>query len=135
MSILKKAFVFIFLATCSSALYAQKGPVFQFKDKQDTHDFGKVKEGTKVEHLFEFTNVGDQPLQIIKVDASCGCTVPDWQPKTPILPGKTGSIKVVFNTQGHPGLAYKEVTIKSNAVLPDKSKERYTVVLKGEVVK
>jgi len=121
------------MALSTTFAFAQKGPVFQFKEK-DIYEFGKVKEGAKVEHVFEFTNVGDQPLQIIKVEATCGCTVPDWQPKTPVLPGKTGTIKVIFNTQGNPGLAYKEVTIKSNAVTPDK-KPRYTLVLKGEVTK
>lgn len=121
------------MALSTSFTFAQKGPVFQFKE--ETYDFGKVKEGASVEHTYEFKNVGDQPLQIVKVDASCGCTAPDWSPKTPILPGKTGTIKVVFNTQGHPGAALKEVTIKSNAVLPDKNKERFTLLLKGEVLK
>lgn len=123
----------ILIASSTAFTYAQKGAAFQFKNN-DIYDFGKVKEGAKVEHDFEFKNVGDLPLQIIKVDASCGCTVPDWQPKTPILPGKSGMIKVVFNTAGNPGTAYKEVTIKSNAVVPG-NKARYTIVLKGEVTK
>lgn len=131
----KILFSFALLASTSGILFAQKGPVFQFKDNQEIFDFGKVKEGASVEHIYEFKNIGDQPLQIVKIDASCGCTAPDWQPKTPILPGKTGTIKVVFNTKGHPGLAYKEITIKSNAILADKNKERLTIVLKGEVTK
>lgn len=131
---MKKIIASLLLISVSTAFtYAQKGAVFQFKSS-DIYEFGKVKEGAKVEHEFEFTNVGDLPLQISKVDASCGCTVPDWQPKTPVLPGKTGKIKVIFNTQGNPGQAYKEVTIKSNAVVPD-NKSRYTLVLKGEVTK
>ena len=113
--------------------YAQKGPKFEFKDKNDTYDFGTVKEGEKVVHVYEFKNVGDQPLMILKAEAGCGCTTPEW-PKTPVLPGKTGTIKVTFNTAGKVGPAYKDVTIKSNAVLDDKSKDRYTLILKGNVV-
>jgi hypothetical protein len=112
--------------------YAQKGARFEFKDKNDTYDFGTVKEGEKVVHVYEFKNAGDQPLMILKAEAGCGCTTPEW-PKTPVMPGKTGTIKVTFNTAGKAGPAYKDVTIKSNAVLADKSKERYTLILKGNV--
>lgn len=122
------------VAGSAVAVHAQKGAKFEFKDKNDTYDFGTAKEGEKVVHVFEFRNAGDQPLQILKVDAGCGCTVPEW-PKTPIMPGKSSAIKVTFNTAGKVGPAYKDVTIKSNAVLADKSKERYTLILKGSVVK
>lgn len=119
----------VLIATASVAAQAQK---FEFKDKNDTYDFGTAKEGEKVVHVFEFRNSGDKPLQILKVEAGCGCTTPEW-PKTPIMPGKSSSIKVTFNTAGKPGPAYKDVTIKSNAILSDKNKERYTIVLKGNV--
>jgi len=132
---MKKILASLFLlVAAATALYAQKGPRFEFKDKNDTYDFGTVKEGEKVVHVFEFKNAGDQPLQILRVEAGCGCTTPEW-PKTPIMPGKTGAIKVTFNTAGKPGPAYKDITIKSNAVLADKSKERYTLILKGNVTK
>lgn len=124
----------IFIAATTTVTYAQKGALFQFNDKNDTYDFGKVKEGEKVEHVYEFKNIGDQPLQILRVDASCGCTQPDWT-KTPVLPGKTGKVSVVFNSADKVGRTIKEITIQSNAVLPDKAKERYTLYLKGEVTK
>ncbi|MFT4062119.1 MAG: DUF1573 domain-containing protein [Edaphocola sp.] len=113
---------------------AQQGAKFQFKDKNDTYDFGTVKEGAKVEHNFEFTNVGNQPLIILKAEAGCSCTMADW-PKTPIAPGKTGAIKVTFNSEGKPGPAIKEITIKSNAVLPKPTMQRYSITLKGTVDK
>lgn len=119
----------------SGAAFAQQnGAVFQFKDANATYDFGKVKEGTKVEHDYMFTNVGNQPLQILKVDASCGCTTPEW-PKRPIMPGKSEKIKVTFNSAGNVGKTIKEISIQSNAVLPDKHQQRFTITLKGEVVK
>ncbi|WP_118976857.1 DUF1573 domain-containing protein [Taibaiella koreensis] len=125
---------FMIVAASTAVVHAQKGAKFEFKDKNDAYDFGTVKEGEKVVHVFEFKNAGDQPLQILKVEAGCGCTTPEW-PKTPVMPGKSSSIKVTFNTAGKVGPAYKDVTIKSNAVLADKSKERYTLILKGSVIK
>lgn len=130
---MKKMMMALLLVMAATvAGYAQKGAKFEFKDKNDTYDFGTVKEGEKVVHVFEFKNSGDQPLMILKVEAGCGCTTPEW-PKTPVMPGKSSSIKVTFNTAGKAGPAYKDVTIKSNAVLADKSKERYTLILKGSV--
>ncbi len=87
---------------------------FKFHDKDDTYNFGNLKEGQKAEHEFVFTNVGNQPLIIQKVNASCGCTTPVW-PKAPILPGKSASIKVAYNTHGNVGPINKMVYIKSNA--------------------
>jgi len=132
---MKKLFAgLLFAAVATTAAYAQNGAVFQFKDKDGIYDFGKVKEGATVTHEYEFKNTGNAPLQILRVDASCGCTTPEW-PKRPILPGKEASIKVTFTTQGNAGPTYKEISIQSNAVLADKTKARYTLVLKGEVTK
>ncbi|WP_461453027.1 DUF1573 domain-containing protein [Mucilaginibacter sp.] len=88
-----------------------KGPVMNF-DK-DSFDFGKIKTGDKVSYSFKFTNTGKLPLIITNAVASCGCTTPNW-PKTPINPGQSDSIKVVFNSLGKHGLQDKMVTITAN---------------------
>ncbi len=124
----------LLIAFTAFTVSAQSGAKFQFKDKNDTYDFGTVKEGDDVVHEYEFKNTGDQPLQILRVEASCGCTTPEW-PKTPVMPGKTGSIKVTFKSQGRVGPVNRDVTIQSNAVQDDKSKERYVLTLKGNVTK
>lgn len=36
----------------------------------DAHDFGRVKEGEKLEHTFEFANTGTDDLHIEKIHAS-----------------------------------------------------------------
>jgi len=124
----------LLLALTFFTVAAQSGAKFQFKDKNDTYDFGTVKEGTDVVHEYQFKNSGDQPLQILRVDASCGCTTPEW-PKTPIMPGKSGKIKVTFKSQGRVGPVNRDITIQSNAVPQDKSKERHVLTLKGTVTK
>jgi hypothetical protein len=76
-------------------------------------DFGTVNEGDKVQHTFRFKNTGSAPLLISKASASCGCTVPSF-PKSPIDPGKSGEIDVVFDTKGKGGNQIKVVTISAN---------------------
>ncbi|MBJ6117531.1 DUF1573 domain-containing protein [Pontibacter sp. BT310] len=81
--------------------------------KETVYDFGTVKQGEVVNHTFTFTNTGKEPLIIENASASCGCTVPEW-PKTPVAPGKTGEIKVQFNSTGKYGQQAPMVTIRAN---------------------
>lgn len=79
------------------------------------HDFGEIKEGEVVSTVFKFKNVGSMPLNIVSVDVTCGCTVAE-KPEKPIGAGKTGEIKVEFNSAGKVGINKKYVTVTSNAV-------------------
>lgn len=81
---------------------------------ENSFDFGKISEGDKVTHDFVFTNKGSEPLIISDASASCGCTVPEY-PKEPIAPGKDGIIKVIFNSEGKPGMQHKVVALTSNS--------------------
>jgi len=99
------------------------------KIEDDSYDFGAVKEGEKVEHEFTFTNAGSEPLIISKVQASCGCTTPEYS-KNPIPPGGEGKVKVVFNSAGQMGKQHKVITVSSNATTPNA-----TLHLRGEVKK
>jgi len=81
-------------------------------DKME-HDYGTIKQGGNGECEFKFTNSGKEPLVITNCQGSCGCTVPQCPPE-PILPGKTGTIKVKYDTN-RPGAIYKTVTVNSNA--------------------
>ncbi|WP_437921771.1 DUF1573 domain-containing protein [Sphingobacterium sp. LRF_L2] len=95
---------------------------------ESAFDFGQVKEGEVVEHSYEFKNTGTSPLILKQVSASCGCTTPSYT-KAPILPGKTGEVKVSFNSDGQVGKQQKIVTVVSNA-----ENGVTTVQLKGEVL-
>jgi hypothetical protein len=82
--------------------------------EQDEFNFGTVKQGEKVTHIFAFTNTGKEPLIITNAAGSCHCTVPEW-PKDPVLKGQKATIKVVFDSSGKSGMQDKTVTIQSNA--------------------
>lgn len=77
------------------------------------YDFGTVVEGDQVEHSFEFKNTGDKELIIVDAKGSCGCTVPTF-PEEPIMPGETGKIDVVFNSDKRVGEVKKSVTVIAN---------------------
>lgn len=97
--------------------YVPTGPLTSIKFDNDTYDWGTVMDGQTVTHVFKFTNTGKEPLVINNAKGSCGCTVPEW-PKEPIAPGKTGEIKVVFDSKGKGAAGGKDdskrVTITAN---------------------
>src|SRR5689334_19624840 len=66
------------------------------KVKETEHDFGQIPQGKPVYYYFEITNTGLTPLKLDNVQASCGCTTPEWN-KDPIASGATDKIKVGFN--------------------------------------
>ena len=78
------------------------------------YDFGLIKEETgQVSHIFTYSNTGTDTLKITSVEASCGCTVPEWS-KKPLLPGEKGTIKVTFDPTNRPGPFVKTINIVAN---------------------
>jgi hypothetical protein len=77
------------------------------------YDYGKIDVGSPGKCEFKFTNRMKTPLVITNVKPSCGCTIADWS-KVPILPGKTGVIKLSYNTK-IPGTFSKTIMVSSNA--------------------
>lgn len=126
---MKKAVLICFVLV-SLTVFSQKGPMIEFKAKDNTIDYGKVYKGEDSGiRVFEFTNTGDAPLIINNVQSTCGCTVPS-RPKEPILPGKTGQIEVKYNMATGP--IRKSITVESNAVNYDGGKIHLKI--KGDVL-
>ncbi len=96
--------------------YANAQGKADIKFEKTTHNFGTFSESKPVvTYTFKFTNVGDGPLVIHQAVASCGCTVPEYT-QEPILPGKTGTVKVTYNGEGrYPGHFKKSITLRTNA--------------------
>jgi hypothetical protein len=93
------------------------------------YNFGKIKEENGPANFnFNFTNTGKIPLIIQDVQASCGCTTPEWS-KEPVLPGKTGFIKVSYNPENRPGVFAKSITINANV-----PKNVRVLTISGEVI-
>ena len=81
--------------------------------KKIVHDFGTINEGGNGICDFAFTNKGKEPLIIVSVKSSCGCTIPEY-PQKPILPGQSDVIKVKYDTNRQ-GPINRTVTIVSNS--------------------
>ncbi len=125
-----KILLSVFALFLTSAMFAQK-PVITFTET--AHDFGVVsEEDEKVSYNFEFTNTGNADLVLTNVQASCGCTTPQW-PKEPIAAGKKGIIQVTYSAGGRPGSFLKTITVTSNA---DKQELtiRGTVTPRGQAI-
>ena len=116
---MKKSFLLVFGMLVAAFAYAQvaagtapKGDVAAFTWTTQVHDFGKIKQGVPVTHEFTFTNSGSVPLVITNVQASCGCTTPDWS-KAPVMPGGKGFIKAAYSAASS-GAFDKSVTVTAN---------------------
>ena len=59
-------------------------------------DFGVIKKGEKREHVFEFTNQGDESL-VIELISACDCTTLEYSTE-PVAPGERGEIKAIFDS-------------------------------------
>ncbi len=86
-------------------------PVLTFKEPE--YKFGTIDEGDVVNHEFVFENTGNSPLIIVDAQSSCGCTIPSVS-QEPVMPGKTGSIKVKFNSKDKSGKITKAIRISAN---------------------
>lgn len=80
----------------STALMAQETPDNVMKVNAEKHDFGKIKQNVPVTTYFEITNTSNKPIVVENTWGTCGCTTPE-KPEQPIMPGKTGKVKVVYN--------------------------------------
>ncbi len=108
-------------------------PTIDFESRE--YNFGQIKQGDVINHVFKFKNNGKRDLLIHKTRSSCGCTTAEV-PKV-IKPGQTGEIKVIFNSSHKSGKQNKTVTLITNIPGKDKNgRDKYKVVLRmrGEVI-
>lgn len=97
-------------ALVSTSLFAQQKADAVAKFSTENFNYGKIKQGVPATATFVVTNTSNQPLIIEQASPSCGCTVGEYT-KEPILPGKTGTIKAIFNAAAL-GEINKTVTVK-----------------------
>lgn len=114
------AFFLLFTITASAQGAAE---VLEVKEVQ--FDFGSIPQGKPVYHTFQIINKGGAPLKLDNVQASCGCTTPEWS-RDPIAPGATDKIKVGYNAASE-GQFEKAVTITYNG---NSTKQ---IIIKGSV--
>ena len=100
-------------------------PVITFETKEI--DYGIIKKKSDGHREFTYTNNGTEPLIILEVTTSCGCTAVKWD-KSPLISGKRNAIRINYNTS-HIGPFRKTILVQSND--PDAGKT--ILYIKGEV--
>ena len=103
------AFIFFFsiVWAANAQTDSLKKDILQLREVE--HDFGKIPQGKPVFYFFEIENSGATALKLDNVQASCGCTTPEWN-REPIPAGGTDKIKVGYNAAGE-GVFEKYITI------------------------
>ncbi|MBX6313798.1 MAG: DUF1573 domain-containing protein [Isosphaeraceae bacterium] len=86
-------------ASWGESLFAEQG-----------HDFGAVPRGAIVRHHFVLTNRLNEPITILDVRASCGCTTGRALAST-VPPGKTALIEALMDTRNFVGPKATTLTI------------------------
>lgn len=92
---------------------APQGPVTSVALSEAHWDFKNVTKGQSVEHVYEVTNTGDQPLIISEVVPGCGCTAPEFT-KDPIMPGEKGQVMLRFDSSSFEGFQNKQAQVYAN---------------------
>ena len=107
--------IFAFLVAGALAQTAAPSPaptVEVLQLKENRYDFGKIQQNRPVTHVFEVLNIGKEPLKLDNVQASCGCTTPEWS-REAIQPGGSSTIKVGYNAAAE-GPFSKSIAIQYN---------------------
>lgn len=112
-----------------ASLLAQPANTSQVTYKTLSHDFGKIQETAgPVSFTFEFTNSSQTPFIIENISTTCGCTTPEYS-REPVLPGRSGIIKVTFDPTGRPGTFNSPVIVTSN-----NRRDQVRLTIQGEVI-
>lgn len=123
-----KRIIFIFMAILLATGLASAQKKAVISAEETSFDFGTIKEvNGNVSHTFQIKNIGDSPLVLTRVIASCGCTTPEWT-KEPIEPGTTGDVTITYNPKNRPGPFVKTISVYSNGKTGS-----FILTIRGEV--
>ena len=96
--------------------------------KETEFNFGKIPQGKPVTHVFEVFNTGKNSFKLDNVQASCGCTTPQWDKEKMINASEKSDITVGYNAMAE-GPFTKTITVTYNG------SQTKTIQIKGEVWK
>jgi hypothetical protein len=129
--------VLFLVAGCREQAKVAEGPAVKAESKKAgpkieldsaVYDFGKVGPRKKLNGEFKFTNTGDAPLKITKVEKCCGAVT--QLDKTELAPGESGALKVQYTSSRSAGKIRKKLYIDSN----DKTNPRAMLTIQAETV-
>lgn len=99
--------------SCSSGKFKPQSPEPVVWVDEESHDFGVIPATETVQHVFTVKNVGGKPLNIKRVQTSCGCTAAVMDNQA-LQPGESTRLKVTFDPRGRRGAQRRTVWIHSD---------------------
>ena len=119
---------YIIALLASLSCLTQDVPKINFSSTH--YDFGKIRGDKKVSHYFVVTNKGQAPLNITRLNSSCGCTstvVGKWT----LAPNEITNVEVILDPAGLCSTLKKSVQVVSN----DPSHPITTLTFSAEVLR
>jgi hypothetical protein len=118
----------LLLGACQPTAEAPPAPP-RLAFAETAYDFGRVAQGTPVDHHFPFVNAGGTDLTIINLRATCECEA-TLQGGRDHAPGGGGTVRGRFDTEALYGPQRWTITVYSN----DPVQRTVTLSVSGEVV-
>jgi len=111
-------------ASPAAATVDAKTAAPQIQFLEPVFDAGTLTAGAVVRHEYAFTNTGGAPLQVTRVEPSCGCTtIETWTAR--LAPGQTGTIPIYFDSADLSGDISRWIVVASTD--PDRPEVALTV--------
>ena len=109
-------------ASCSPTQVSEEGGGLEFESLTSEH---QAERGQKtIMASFRFTNRSADPIQIVKIDTSCGCLRAEAD-KSSYAPGDSGTIEAEFEFAGKTGEVENWMSVQTDS--PDVPEKRLTV--------
>jgi len=103
--------IFLFLFSCIGLSAGEKTG----QGERYSWDFGKVKKGEVLRHVFLLKNNSDRTMRIKDITTSCGCAVSKTR-KTVLAPQETTDIEVSFDTSDYSGDTRQFIYVHSDSL-------------------
>ena len=123
------------ILSLAASLFLMAGSNAQPKLAVDetTLDLGTIYSGQIKTGTIMLRNIGNQPLKILHVQPSCGCTTVR-QPKAALEPNDSDEVEVSFNSTLYSGPIEKYVNIETNDPLSQYIAVKLVALVKDELV-
>lgn len=95
---------------------------------EDRYDFGQIFEDRELSHTFVIRNTGQEPLEILKVEPECACTVPRYNRTIPA--GGQGEITLTIRPYSVIHQFHKGTQVITN----DPQTPEFQLVLTGDAL-
>ena len=96
---------------------------------RDTVDLGRMRQGEIVRQRLLLENGYREPMVILSVSTSCGCTSAEFD-RHPVQPGALSDFSFEFDSKGFAGDQIKHITLRTSA-----SPKPFTIVVTGYVAR